>query len=188
LRVVRASSNDDIERAAELRRQVFLDRRGVLFDDELEALRDRRGDVFLLLEGEGRIVATARVLPFPAALSPLVGLTHGLRTGADSEIGRIAAVRSSNTTSYALNLLVLGSISVMEEGRPWERYVAYCHPRLVELYRLVGARDTGHECAVPGRSDLHRIVTGTYEDAARLGAELLGITHVPRRVHMRRSA
>jgi hypothetical protein len=185
---VRASSEEEFERAARFRRDVFLDRSGVVFDEKLEARRDREGSVFLLLEGTA-MVATGRLLPYPSRLSPVRGLMTGEPCrGADSEIGRIAAIRSSSLISYALVLLVLGSFSIIDDDLPWKRYVAYCDPKLVGLYRLIGAGDTGRECVVPGRSRPHRIVTGTFEDAAHIGGSLLGLTTPPARSPLRKSA
>ena len=91
-----ASSDLDIARAAAFRRRVFMDRRGVSFDDALEARRDRQGHVFLL-RNDGALVATARVLPHPSPLSPLEALALApaiAASGVDSEVGRIAAVAS----------------------------------------------------------------------------------------------
>jgi hypothetical protein len=174
LRLVEARSSEEIARAAEFRRQVFLDRRRVSFDDRLETRRDREGHVFLLLEGS-RTVATGRVLPYPSRLSPVLGLCQDLRLDADSEVGRIAAVRSPSAASHALVLLALGSAWVLRNTRR-RRYVAYCHPKLVDLYRALGAEDVGGELVVPGRSEPHRIVSGSFEDAASLGASQFGIT------------
>lgn len=186
LRLVQAMSDEEIERAAHFRRQVFLDRRRVVFDELLESRRDREGHVFLLLEGS-TMVATGRILPYPSALSPVLSLNQNLAVDADSEIGRIASVPSPRALSYALVMLTLGSIWLLQHTRR-QHYLAYCHPKLVELYRLVGAEDIGHACIVPGRSEPHRIVSGSYEDAARLGARLLCIPTTPEREPLRRTA
>ena len=178
-RLVQALSAADIERAAEFRRQVFLGRRRIVFDEQLEVRRDREGSVFLLLE-DAAIVATGRILPYPSELSPVLSLTPGLAIDADSEIGRIAALPSPSSGSYALIMLTLGSIWILEHTRK-RRYLAYCHPKLVELYRRIGAKDVGCACIVPGRSEPHRIVSGSYEDAVRLGGEVLGFMESMRR-------
>ena len=68
-----ASSDVELARAAAFRRRVFMDRRGVSFDDALETRRDRQGHVFLLRDG-GAPVATARVLRYPSPLSPVATL------------------------------------------------------------------------------------------------------------------
>jgi hypothetical protein len=170
-----ARSDEERARAVRFRRQVFLQRRHVAFDELLEARRDREGHLFLLTEG-AIPVATARVLPYPSALSPVRGLGQELGEAvADSEVGRIAAARSADGLRASLLVLTLGSLWVSRNTRH-RRYVAYCHPKLVELYRTVGAEDLGLSCPVPGRSDPHRIVAGTYERAAALGARLLGLT------------
>ena len=73
---------------------MFLERRQVVFDELLEARRDRAGHLLLVLE-DGAPVATARVLPHPSPLSPVLDLAPVLaRHGADSEVGRIATLTS----------------------------------------------------------------------------------------------
>ena len=152
-----------------------MDRRGVSFDDALEARRDREGHV-LLLRDAGAPVATARVLPHPSPLSPLTRLAPALAGhGADSEVGRIAAVASPQAVRFSLVLLTLGSIWLLRQHRP------------VALRRLLppaaarsrigwsGREDTGLCVAVPGRDEPHRIICGAYADAARLGGQRLGI-------------
>jgi hypothetical protein len=187
LRVVRALSDSELSRAAAFRRGVFLERRRVAFDEALESRRDRAGHVLLLLR-DSIPVATARALPHPCDLSPVASMCRDLGVDADSEVGRIAAVPSPGASSYALAMLTLGSIWFLRHTRR-KRYVAYCHPRLVDFYRLVGAADIGRECVVPGRSEVYRLVSGSFEDAARLGAELMGIddqaatpSELPRRI------
>ena len=173
LHFVRASSPKARARAAAFRREVFLDRRGVVFDERLDAERDLNGHVFLLSEGSTPL-ATARVLPFPSRLSPLLEL--GSRFGcedADAEVGRIAAIRSPGAVRASLALLTLGARWLLEHSTH-RNYIAYCHPKLVELYRALGATDLGVSCIVPGRADAHRIVAGTFAAAARLGAPFLG--------------
>jgi hypothetical protein len=186
LRVVRALSDSELARAAEFRRGVFFERRRVVFDESLESRRDRAGHVLLLLK-DSTPVATARVLPYPSDLSPVASMCRDLGIDADSEVGRIAAVPSPGASSYALAMLCLGSIWFLQHTRR-QRYFAYCHPRLVDFYRLVGATDIGRECIVPGRSEVHRLVSGSFHDAASLGAELMGIDYqapnseLPRRI------
>ena len=173
-RLVRASSVEERAQAASFRREIFLDRRGVTFDETLEARRDREGHVFLLFDGSTP-VATARVLPYPSAVSPVLELGQGAGGhDADAEVGRIAAIRSAGAARASLLLLTLGSGWLVRNSSR-RRYIAYCHPRLVDLYRLVGAEDLGVSCIVPGRGDAHRIVAGTFADAARLGQQLLGL-------------
>jgi len=173
LHFVRASSAEARARAAAFRREVFLDRRGVVFDERLDAERDLNGHVFLLSDGSTPL-ATARVLPFPSRLSPLLELGSGFGCeDADAEVGRIAAVRSPGAARASLALLTLGARWLLERSHH-RNYIAYCHPKLVELYRLLGAADLGVSCIVPGRADAHRIVAGTFAAAARLGAQFLG--------------
>ena len=166
LRLLRASTEHDLRVAASFRRALFLERRGVRFDDLLEARRDRAGHVFLLLDAN-RPVATARVLPFPSRLSPLSDLQLDLRqVGVDSEVGRIAAVRSPDGIGYSATLLALGAAWLLQNSS-LRRYVACCHPRLLGLYRMAGAEVVGGACPVPGRTDLHHLIAGGYEEAAR---------------------
>ena len=171
-----ASSDLEIARAAAFRRRVFMDRRGVSFDEALEARRDRQGHVFLLRDG-GAPVATARVLPYPSPLSPLEALALApalAGSGVDSEVGRIAAVASPQAIRLLARAADAG-IDLAARHTGLQRYVAYCHPRLLDLYRMVGAEDTGLGVAVPGRDEPHRIICGDYADAARLGGQRLGI-------------
>jgi hypothetical protein len=174
LRLVRAETSHERRLAAAFRQRVFFERRQVLFDEILEARRDRHGYVFLLLDGR-TVVATARVLPYPSALSPMQELGGDFATrAADSQVGRIAAVRTPLGLRASLLLLVLGALW-MRAHTPHERYLAYCHPKLLELYRQVGARDLNVSCVVPGRDEAHAVVTGRYDDAARRGLQLLAI-------------
>lgn len=174
LRLVRASSAAELAQAAAFRREVFFDRRGVVFDEALEDQRDREGHVFLLNDGSTPL-ATARVLPYPSKVSPMIELGQGAGGhDADAEVGRIAAIRSPGAARASLLLLTLGSRWVLRNTLR-RRYLAYCHPKLVDLYRLVGAEDLGVSCIVPGRGHAHRIVAGTFADAAHLGARWLGI-------------
>jgi hypothetical protein len=165
--LVRARSVAELAEASAFRARVFEERRGVRFDAALEARRDHEGHVFLLFES-GAVVATGRALAFPSGLSPLAEVAPDLAASeADSEIGRIAALRSNGAARYSLALLALGARWLLEHTNH-RRYVAYCHPVLVDVYRAVGAVDTGRECRVPGRSACHRILCGSYEDAQRL--------------------
>ena len=114
LRLLRASTEHDLRAAASFRRDLFLGRRGVMLDDLLEARRDREGHVLLLLDAD-RPVATARVLPFPSRLSSLPDLPIDLRQmGVDSEVGRVAAVRSPEGLRHSATLLALGAAWLLE--------------------------------------------------------------------------
>jgi hypothetical protein len=108
-------------------------------------------------------------------LSPLLELGSSLGCeDADAEVGRIVAVRSPAAARVSLALLTLGARWLLERS-PHRKYIAYCHPKLVELYRLLGAEDLGVSCIVPGRVDAHRIVAGSFAEAARLGNEFLDL-------------
>jgi hypothetical protein len=165
--LLRVSGPDQLHQAAAFRKGIFRDRRRVTFDEVLEARRDRAGHLFLLL-CDGRPAATARVLPRPSPWSALGELVPGLGALAvDSEVGRIAAVPSPEGVRYSLALLALGAAWLVEHT-DLRRYAAYCHPKLLDLYRLAGAEVVGGPCAVPGRSDAHFVIAGRYEDAATL--------------------
>lgn len=174
LRLIRAEAGPERRLAAAFRRSVFFGRRQVLFDEVEEARRDRYGYVFLLLDGRA-VLATARVLPYPSALSPIRELDGDFASGsADSEVGRIAAIRTPIGFRASLLLLTLGALWMRAHTRH-ERYLAHCHPKLLELYRQVGARDLNVTCVVPGRLEAHAVVTGSYDDAGRRGLQRLGI-------------
>jgi len=170
--LTRVSSAEQLEVATRLRERAFRERRGIHFDQSLEAGRDREGHVFTLLD-RGTPIAVGRVLPYPSRLSPLVDLSRVAGAyGADSEIGRVACVASSDVPQSALLLLTLGSQWLLEHTR-LRRYVAYCHPRLLRLYAKLGAVP-GQAIRVPERADPYCIISGTYQDAACLGLRRLG--------------
>jgi hypothetical protein len=165
LSLLRASTDEELRAAAAFRQSIFLERRGVAFDELLEARRDRAGHVFLLLR-DGRPVATARVLPYPTPLSILKELAPDLGSlEADSEVGRIAALPSPEGIPHSISLLALGAAWLVE-NTGLRRYVAHCHPRLLDLYRLAGAEVVGGPRPVPGRADPHLVIAGRYDDAA----------------------
>ena len=170
--LTRVNSQEQLEAAATLRAQVFRERRQISFDDALEARRDREAHVFLLFD-RARAVAVGRVLPYPSRLSSLVDLNQEAGAlGADSEIGRVACVADRAAVECALILLTLGSHWLLEHTR-LRRYIGYCHPKLLESYRRLGAV-AGEALDVPGRADRYRMISGNYDDAATLGARLLG--------------
>jgi hypothetical protein len=165
LRLVRATRDEELRAAAAFRQSIFLERRGVAFDELLEARRDRAGHVFLLFR-DGRPVATARVLPYPTPLSILQELAPDLGSlGADSEVGRIAALPSPDGIPHSISLLALGAAWLIKHTQ-LRRYVAHCHPKLLDLYRLAGAEVVGTPRPVPGRADPHLVISGRYDDAA----------------------
>lgn len=161
--------------ARAFRDEVFLNKRSVVFSRSSERSRDADSHVFLLLRDEAP-VATARCQQYPSDIStigefrPSPAGGHG-GPDADSEVGRIA---SAGSPLYPLILLVLGSIWLLE-STGHRRFIAYCHPKLLPMYALVGAQDTGERCAVPNRDREHHIIVGRYEDCARLGLHMLGI-------------
>jgi hypothetical protein len=171
-RLLEARSEPERVRAAEFRRRVFFERRRIAFDEVLEARRDREGHVFLLFDEE-RLVATGRALPYPCRLSSVLATSGALGGDDDTEIDRVAALPSPQAVSHALVLLTLAAGWLLEHTER-RRYVAHCHPKLVELYRLLGAVDIGRAWLIAGRSESHRIVRGSVADAVRLGACLVG--------------
>jgi hypothetical protein len=130
----------------------------------------------LLLRRRGEPVATARVAAYPSAGSSLwrFGATL-VADDVDSEVSRMAAVRSAAGVRFSLLTMVLGARWVLELT-DHRRYTSYVNPALVRLYTAVGARDTGYRCDVPGRSTPYAIVTGEFEHCLRLGAAQLGLT------------
>ncbi len=172
-RLTHVTTAAELRVAAALRERVFRERRQLCFDEVMEARRDRTGYVFLLQE-QGVPIAVGRVLPYPSPLSTLVDLSReaGARR-ADSEIGRVACLASSQTPRSALRFLTLGSFWLLEHTR-LRRYVAYCQPRLVPLYRALGATPCA-EVRVPGRSEPYCIINGSYQEAAERGARRLGL-------------
>lgn len=171
-RLTRVGSAEQLVIAGQLRERAFRERRGIRFDEALEARRDREGHVFLLFDRETPI-AVGRVLPYPSRLSPLVDLSRvaGACT-ADSEIGRVACVANRELPQSALLLLTLGSQWLLEHTR-LRRYVGYCHPKLLGAYAKLGAVP-GQEIHVPDRAEPYRIISGTYQEAASLGLRQLG--------------
>jgi hypothetical protein len=168
------NSKEQFETAAALRERLYRERRRIRFDEALEARRDREGHVFLLFD-RAIPVAVGRVLPYPSRLSPLVDLSRNAGAlGADSEIGRVACVADQEAPYCALLLLTLGSRWLLEHTR-LRRYVGYCHPKLLDSYRKLGAVP-GKQLAVPGRVDPYFIVAGGYETAAAVGSRLLGLS------------
>jgi hypothetical protein len=157
--------------ARALRDHIFWTKRQVAFSRSVECRRDVDGHVFVLFRG-AQPVATGRSQHYPSDISLVEQLrtttSHALR--ADSEVGRIA---SAGSPLDALTVLTLGAVWLLE-STGHRRYSAYCHPKLVPMYRRVGASDTGERCSVPGRDTEHVIVTGRYEDCARLGLKMLG--------------
>ncbi|WP_207387002.1 hypothetical protein [Frankia sp. Cppng1_Ct_nod] len=169
------NSESERQLARGFRNEVFLNRRSVMFSDALECRRDAESHVMLLLY-DGTPVATARSQPYPSDVSDVLGVSRDLPDwGADSEVGRMAAVRSPWSARYSLMVLVLGSMWLLEHTSH-RRYVAYCLPKMLRIFRLIGAEDTGETCVVPGRTGRHSIILGSYEDCARLGMAHLGMS------------
>ncbi|CAO5154529.1 GNAT family N-acetyltransferase [Frankia sp. AiPs1] len=176
--LVHCESALDFQRARDLREALFRSRRGIVLDGIRESRRDAESHVFLLSSG-GVAVSTTRVQPYPSDLSDLVGLSvdsTGL-TGqpADSEVGRLAALPSASAARYSLLLMALGARWLLDHT-DHRSYVAYCLPQVLKIYRLVGAKDTGQTWIVPGQSHTHRVIVGTYADAARLGLATLQLS------------
>jgi hypothetical protein len=174
-----AVSTGDRQRAATLRRRVFLARRGVALDEELEAARDEAALVFLLFE-RTTLVATARVSPYPSASSPLpADLCRD--TGADSELSRIACVGTNALSGarYSVVLLTLGARHLLTYTEH-RTYVAYAHPKLCAQHGRLGAVDTGGRCIVPERDEPYHLLTGSYVDTLCNGSALLGIDDLRR--------
>jgi hypothetical protein len=172
LELIRCSSSAELRSARQFRNQVFLAKGGIEFDSLQERRRDESSHV-LLLTHQGKPRATARVQSYPAS-GALAGIAPDLPDfGADSEVGRIAALRSADSVADSLLLLVLGAMWLLTHTRHL-RYLAYCHPKLTPLYEVVGARDTGVTICVEGRSDPYRVLVGEYGRCVEAGSRQLG--------------
>ncbi|MBV8787547.1 MAG: hypothetical protein JOZ00_12765 [Mycobacterium sp.] len=167
LELIRCNTRAELSLARQFRNDVFIAKRGIEFDSVQERRRDVVSHVLLLTQ-HGKPCATARVQPYPTTgtLAEIAPKLPGF--GADSEVGRIAATRSTDCAAYSLLLLVLGSMWVLTHT-PHRRYVAYCHPKLLPLYGLIGSRDTGMSIEVAGRSHTHCVLVGEYESCAEVG-------------------
>ncbi|WP_322748101.1 MULTISPECIES: hypothetical protein [unclassified Frankia] len=182
--LIRASSDSELQLARNFRNEVFRDRRSVVFSDGLEHHRDANSYVMLLLR-DGAPVATARSQPYPSDSSDILGVSPNLPDwGSDSEVGRMAAARSPQSVRYSLMVLALGSMWLLEYTHH-RRYIAYCLPKMLKIFRLIGAEDTGETCAVPGRPGRHSIILGRYDDCARIGMNQLGMSHAEARAAIR---
>ncbi|WP_322769418.1 hypothetical protein, partial [Frankia sp. Cr1] len=182
--LIRASSDSELQLARNFRNEVFRDRRSVMFSDGLEHHRDANSYVMLLLR-DGAPVATARSQPYPSDSSDILGVSPNLPDwGSDSEVGRMAAARSPQSVRYSLMVLALGSMWLLEYTHH-RRYIAYCLPKMLKIFRLIGAEDTGETCAVPGRPGRHSIILGRYDDCARIGMNQLGMSHAEARAAIR---
>jgi hypothetical protein len=167
LELIRCSTRAELSSARQFRNDVFIAKRGIEFDSVQERRRDKSSHVLLLTQ-QGKPRATARVQSYPAT-STLAEIAPGLPDfGADSEVGRIAAIRSADSVAYSLLLLVLGAMWLLTHTRH-RRYIAYCHPKLLPLYELVGARDTGMSIEVAGRSHSHCVLLGMYKSCVESG-------------------
>lgn len=168
LTLLRCATPEEVRRARLLREFLFAHRRGIDFDTDAEADLDA-ASLVLLLERDGDAVGTARVLPLPSTLSAVPSSPD-----ADSEVSRVAAVHARGEAALSLCVLALGALWVLEHT-DHRTYVAHCHPALVRLYRMVGARDTGRVVRIPGRAVDHHALVGTYADCALRGLRLLGL-------------
>ena len=115
----------------------------------------------MLLTQWGSPCATARVQSYPGS-STLAKIAPELPISeADSEVGRIAALSTPDCVKHSMLLLVLGAMWLVEHTQH-RKYVAYCHPKLVPLYGLVGAEDTGLRIDVEGRPTPYCVLLGDY--------------------------
>jgi hypothetical protein len=171
LELIRCSTSAELRSARQFRNQVFIAKRNIEFDSLQERRRDESSHV-MLLSYQGRPQATGRVQAYPAS-GTLAKIAPELPDfDADSEVGRIAAVRSADSVASSLLLLVLGAMWLLTHTRH-RRYLAYCHPKLVPLYEAVGARDTEMTISVDGRSDPYRVLVGEYSRCVEAGSRQL---------------
>jgi len=167
LELIRCSTRAELSSARQFRNGVFIAKRGIELDSVQERRRDESSHV-LLLKQHGMPRATGRVQSYPAT-GTLAEIAPELPDfGADSEIGRVAAIRSADSVAYSLLLLVLGAMWMLMHTQH-RRYIAYCHPKLFPLYELVGARDTGMSIEVMGRSHPYCVLLGAYANCVEAG-------------------
>jgi len=167
LELIRCSTRIELRRARQFRNDMFRERCGMELDSLQERRRDESSHV-MLLSRSGVPCATARVQSYPGS-GTLREIAPALPTlGADSEVGRITAARSDESLKNSLLLLTLGAMWLVEHTEH-RRYVAHCHPKLVPLYELVGATDTGLTIDVAGRPTRYSVVAGDYAAAAEGG-------------------
>jgi hypothetical protein len=160
LELIRCSDKAELRRARKFRNEIFRARSGIEFEPLQERRRDESSHVMLLLQ-HGTPRATARVQPYPGSGVLAEIAPHLPSFDVDSEVGRIAALTSADSARYSLVLLVLGAIWLLQHTQH-RSYVAYCHPKLLPLYQLVGARDTGLTLEIPGRPNRYCVLLGDY--------------------------
>lgn len=165
--LIRCSTKAELRRARQFRNETFRARRGM----ELESLQERRRDEsshVMLLTQSGNPCATARVQSYPGSgMLPEIAPELPI-FGADSEVGRIAALSTEECLKNSLLLLTLGAMWLVEHTEH-RRYVAYCHPKLVPLYHLVGAVETGLTVEVERRPTRYCVVVGDHIAAVERG-------------------
>jgi hypothetical protein len=170
LELIRCSTKTELRRARQFRHEVFRAKRGMDLDSLQERRRDESSHVMLLTQ-RGTPCATARAQSYPGS-GKLAEIAPELSTfGADSEVGRIAALSAADGLRHSVLLLVLGAMWLVEHTGH-RRYVAYCHPKLVPLYQLVGATDAGLTIEVDGRPG-YRVVLGDYSACVENGLRQL---------------
>lgn len=181
--LLRCVTDGELREAVALRNELFHSRSGLEFDEHAEARRDGTAEVFLLRCG-GTAVSTVRLAPYPSVGSSLSEFGATVGGEVDSEVSRLAAVRSATGLRHSLVTMVLGASWVLELTNH-RHYASYVNPALVPLYSFLGARDTGARCNVPGRRAPYAIISGRFEDSLRLGAAQLGLTPGQARAHVR---
>lgn len=160
LELIRCSTKAELRRARQFRNETFRAKRGMELDSLTERRRDESSHVMLLTQ-RGIPSATARAQSYPGS-GTLAEIAPELPIfGADSEVGRIAALSTPDGLKHSLLLLVLGAMWLVEYTQH-QRYVAYCHPKLLPLYRLVGAVETGLTVEVDGRPTRYCVLLGDY--------------------------
>ena len=165
--LIRCTTKAELRLARQFRSETFRARRGMELDSLQERRRDESSHVMLLTR-RGIPCATARAQSYPGS-----GLLPEIAPelpdfGADSEVGRIAALSTGECVKHSVLLLTLGAMWLTEHTEH-RRYVAYCHPKLVPLYQLLGAADTGMAVDVEGRPTPYSIVVGDYSAAVGCG-------------------
>lgn len=172
-----ATTSDEVEAALAVRDDAYSEYLGISprnFPDE--DLRDQDGYLFVL-RNNLEIVGSARVLPID---SPHVELRafRQLPFWAEHdkglcEISRVAARPKSGGVPYAWIGLILGA-EWLVRYTDLRRYVAYARTELVDLYKVVGAWETGEKFQIPTRGPtVYSVVAGSIKHAASKGTALL---------------
>jgi hypothetical protein len=171
--LTQAQTAPELEAVRDFRVATYRSRSNLEIEDGVDV--DRRGFVLGLWTG-GELTGCARVLPLPDPEAGISAMGHPVagEHGMDSEVGRVAVAAQASARTF-LALVGLGS-QWMLSFTELRTFVAYCAPRLVRLYRHVGARDLGLEVVHAQNQRTYRLVAGRYDVVAGRTRDLMGIS------------